>query len=66
MKIRYVGEYPIACVDFEAARIIPSGEALEPGKVYDVPEDDLMFISMLKASPLFVEEKPTKKPKGDK
>ena len=67
MKYKYVGEQPMGCLDFVIAGIIPDGGILEPGKVYEVSDDDAKLISMCNATPLFEEQsKTTKKDKGDK
>lgn len=66
MKVKYTGDQPLGCVDFVLAGVVPDGTALEPGKIYDVPETDKMFIHMIMATPLFELQQETKKKKGDK
>ena len=66
MKFKYVGKQEMGCLDFVMAGIIPDGGTLEPGKVYDVPDDDARLVSMCNATPLFEESKTIKKAKGDK
>jgi len=67
MKFKYIGKTPIGCIDFVMAGLIAPGASLEPDMVYDVPDDDIMFISMCESSPLFEKEEPKKKKaKGDK
>lgn len=66
MKVKYIGEQPIVCIDFQLAGVVPNG-IVEPGKTYDVPEDDNMVLAMLEASPVFEQQKEAvKKSKGDK
>lgn len=66
MKFKYIGNQPLGCIDFVMAGLIRPGGTLEPDKVYDVPDDDNMFISMCKNSPLFELAETKKKTKGDK
>jgi len=39
MKVKYIGEYPIGVIDFVTYKIIKPGEALEPNKEYEIPDN---------------------------
>lgn len=58
MKFKYMGKR-YGCIDFVTAGILKPGEMLEPGKVYDIPDDDEMLILACKTNGAYVEVKNT-------
>ena len=70
MKFKYIGK-PIGNVSFVNAGIIKPKEKMKTGRIYDIPDNDLLLINACLTNGAYqlVEEKKVKKvekEKGDK